>query len=167
MIFVTIGQMLPFDRLIRAVDAWAGERRRGDVFAQIGDGRFEPRHMRWQRKLSPTEFTERVRESEAVVTHAGMGTILTAFDLGRPILIMPRRAELREVTNDHQLATARYFAADGRIAVAFDEAELHARLERLGELKPPAHRPSPETERLIATLRHFIAHGALSAPGDG
>lgn len=159
MIFVTIGQMLPFDRLIRAVDAWAGTTGRGDVLAQIGDGRYEPQHLRWVRKLAPLEFNARVREAEAVITHAGMGTIISALDLGRPLVVMPRRAGLREATNDHQLATAKHWAKDGRIAVAFDETELPALLDRIGELKPASNRATPEAERLIEAIRSFIAKG--------
>ncbi len=159
MIFVTIGQMLPFDRLIRAVDNWAGECGHGDLFAQIGNGTYEPRHMRWARKLTPVEFTAQVRAADVVITHAGMGTILTALDVGRPLVLLPRRAALREATNDHQLATARHFAADGRIAVAFDEAELPAILNRLGELKAADNRTTPEAKRLIAAIRDFIAAG--------
>lgn len=157
MIFVTIGQMLPFDRLIRAVDAWAGERGRSDLFAQIGDGSYEPLHMPWARKLAPAEFNARVKDAEAVITHAGMGTILTALDLGRPLVVMPRRTALREVTNDHQMATARHFAKTGRIAVAFDETQLPAILDSLNELKPADNDTTPEAQRLLAAIRSFIA----------
>ena len=43
-IFVTIGSMFPFDRLIRAMDAWAAAQpeRRVELLAQIGDGGYEP-----------------------------------------------------------------------------------------------------------------------------
>jgi len=157
MIFVTVGQALPFDRLIRAADEWAGRAGRTDVFAQIGDGRYEPRHCRWARKVSPGEFETYAHEAEAIVAHAGMGTIITALELGRPLIVMPRRAALREHTNDHQLATAAYWAKDGRIAVAFDETELPAILDRVGELKAPDNTPTPEAERLLAAIRAFIA----------
>lgn len=159
MIFVTVGQRLPFDRMIRAVDEWVGRTGRGDVFAQIGDGAYEPRHCRWVRKLSPQDFSECAGKAEAIVTHAGMGTIITALEKGRPIVVMPRRAALKEQTNDHQLATARHWAQDGRIAVAFDEAELLAVLDRLDELKPADNRTTPEAERLLAAIRAFIAAG--------
>ena len=36
MIFVTVGTQLAFDRMIKAVDEWAGARGRTDVFAQVG-----------------------------------------------------------------------------------------------------------------------------------
>ena len=41
----------------------------------------------------------------AIVAHAGMGTILTALETGKRLLVMPRRAALGEHRNDHQLAT--------------------------------------------------------------
>jgi UDP-N-acetylglucosamine transferase subunit ALG13 len=104
-----------------------------------------------------------MRAADAIVAHAGMGTILTALELGTPIVVMPRRAALGEHRNDHQLATARRFAEQGSIAVAFDEEQLHARLDVLG---PPAatcarrrigrHAEGP----LIEALRTFIAGGA-------
>ena len=42
MILVTVGTDLPFDRMVRVVDDWAGETGRRDVFAQIGEGGWEP-----------------------------------------------------------------------------------------------------------------------------
>jgi hypothetical protein len=35
-IFVTIGSMFPFDRMIRVMDEWASKNANQDVFAQIG-----------------------------------------------------------------------------------------------------------------------------------
>ena len=45
MIFVTVGTQLPFDRLVRAVDAWAAEHPQVDVFGQIGPASFRPKHF--------------------------------------------------------------------------------------------------------------------------
>ena len=65
-----------------------------------------------------------------------MGTILTALELGKPLLVMPRRAALGEHRNDHQLATVRRFAELGSVEVALDESELALKLDDLA----PAHR---------------------------
>ena len=48
MIFVTIGSMFPFDRLIRVMDGWAAANPGVETLAQIGDGAYEPAHMRWE-----------------------------------------------------------------------------------------------------------------------
>ena len=118
MIFVTVGTQLPFDRLIAAVDAWAGETGVGDVFAQIGPTAYVPRHIEFAQFIPPAECAQRMREADAIVAHAGMGTILNALQLGKPLLVMPRRASLGEHRNEHQSATARRFEELGSVAVA-------------------------------------------------
>jgi UDP-N-acetylglucosamine transferase subunit ALG13 len=133
-IFVTVGTQLAFDRLIAAVDEWACARPEREVFAQTGPTELVPRHIDHRRFITPDECRERMRSASAIVAHAGMGTILSCLELGKPLLVMPRRAALGEHRNDHQLATAERFAAAGRIAVAFDEVELPAKLDELDTL---------------------------------
>lgn len=124
MIFVTIGSMFPFDRLIRAVDAVAGAKSGQDIFAQIGDGAYEPANMPYARMLSRREFGTRVEQATLIVAHAGMGSVITAMEKGKPVVLIPRRKEYGEVTTDHQVATARWLAAKPGIHIAMDEAEL-------------------------------------------
>ena len=93
MIFVTVGAQMPFDRLVRAVDEWAGQSGTRDVFAQIGTTDLRPRHIEWVSFLQPAEFLERVRAARLIIAHAGMGSILTALGLGKQILVMPRRGD--------------------------------------------------------------------------
>ena len=157
MIFVTVGHQMPFDRLVSIVDEWAGERGRIDVFAQIGDTGLRPRHIEHAARISPTEFIRRVGESRCIVGHAGMGTILTALRHERPVLVMPRLATLRETRNEHQLATARRLAGRPGVEVAFDEAALRSRLDRLDELTSADAIPSHANPSLIAAVRAFVA----------
>lgn len=166
MIFVTVGAQMPFDRLCMAVDAWASERGRQDVFAQIGPTSWTPRAMRYERFLEPAAFRRAVSEADAVVAHAGMGSIITALELGKPILVMPRRGELRETRNDHQVATADRFRAQGRIVVAMDEHELPARLDELGAMRASDRIGSRASDQLLAAIRRFIEHPAgRTTPG--
>jgi UDP-N-acetylglucosamine transferase subunit ALG13 len=155
-IFVTVGTQLPFDRLISAVDEWAGAAAGRNVFAQIGPARFEPRHIEHARFISPQTYSERMRAATAVVAHAGMGTILSALELGKPLLIVPRRAELGEHRNDHQLATAHRLADLGRVNVAFDETGLPEKLDELCRLMPQPRISRSASDDLVAGLRAFI-----------
>jgi UDP-N-acetylglucosamine transferase subunit ALG13 len=104
-IFVTVGSSEPFDRLVRAVDEWAGLRGRSDVFAQIGHSDYQPKHIQCSKFLDPSEFRTRFNNAQFVVAHAGMGSIITALEIGKPIVVMPRRAHLGETRSDHQVAT--------------------------------------------------------------
>ena len=156
MIFVTVGTQLAFDRLIAGVDEWAARRPGSQVFAQVGPTELAPRRIKYRDFISPGECRERMLAAKAIVAHAGIGTILGALELGKPLLLMPRLAARGEHRNDHQLATARRFAQLGGIAVAFDETELSAKLDELDRL--PAHAPiSPfASDDLISALRTFI-----------
>lgn len=168
MIFVTVGTQLAFDRMIKAVDVWAGERARTDVFAQIGPAEYHPHHIQWQEFISPAECRAKMMEATAIVAHAGMGTILSALELGKPLLIVPRRADLGEQRNDHQLATARRFTDLGRVVVASDEKELAAKLDELDRMAV-GERISPHASpRLIGAVRGFIQGepvSSLAGPG--
>jgi UDP-N-acetylglucosamine transferase subunit ALG13 len=159
-IFVTVGTQLAFDRLIAAVDGWAAATEAGEVFAQIGPSDYVPRHIEAQAFISPEECRRRMQEADAIVAHAGMGTIISALQLGKPVVVMPRRAAFGEHRNDHQVATARRFGEFGSVLVANDAGELAARLGELdavrlgGRISPYA---SPE---LIAAVSAFITGGA-------
>lgn len=135
-IFVTVGAQMPFDRLVTAMDLWAAAHPHHRVIAQIGASELTPAHLEWRRFLTPGEFERRCDAAEAVVGHAGTGTILAALERGKPIVVMPRRAELRETRNDHQLATAKRFAEIAGVSIAWNERELGRALERLEEARP-------------------------------
>lgn len=107
-VFVTVGSMLPFDRLVAAADAWAAAHPEAQVSAQTGDGAFRPRAMLATPMLSPQDYRSRCAEADVIVSHLGMGTVITAAEVGRPLVALPRRRELGEVTSDHQMATAKW-----------------------------------------------------------
>jgi UDP-N-acetylglucosamine transferase subunit ALG13 len=156
-IFVTVGDQLPFDRLIRTVDDWAAGSGK-KIFAQTGRSDWKPVNVNYKEFLAPEEFKKKILMAELVVAHAGMGTIISTLELGRPILVMPRQSVLGEVRNDHQFATAKRFVALNYVSVALDEAELKARLDNLEDVVRSQKSkisigPSP---LLIQTIRNFI-----------
>jgi UDP-N-acetylglucosamine transferase subunit ALG13 len=161
-IFVSVGTQLAFDRLISAVDGWAATSPDRKVFAQIGPSRFRPNHIDHAQFISPQECVEHMKAAEAVVAHAGIGTILTALELGKPLVVMPRRADFGEHRNDHQLATARRFAALGRVSVAFDESEVATKLDELHQIAARPQISAEAPQDFVAALRAFIAGQPLS-----
>jgi UDP-N-acetylglucosamine transferase subunit ALG13 len=158
-IFVTVGSQEPFDRLIRAVDEWARLRARSDVFAQIASSSSCPQHIKFTHFIEPSEFNRVMQETRLIVAHAGMGSIISALELGKPIVVMPRRADFRETRNDHQVATAERFGAQGRIIVANDEQDLPAKLDHALTLGDSNRIHAQASPRLIATIRAFLEGG--------
>jgi len=150
--------MHPFDRLVRVVDDWAGTSGNRDVFAQVGVGGYQPKHAKWVELLEPDEFREKIVQASIIISHAGMGTILSVMQHGKPILVMPRLAKFGETRNDHQIASARVFRERGSISTVQDELELAEKLNDLGTVTPTTRISSDASDTLLTTIRSFI-HG--------
>jgi len=163
-ILVTVGAQMPFDRLIRAVEGWAMARGRNDLFFQVGEGGYRPAWGRSREMLDSVEFRQLLRECRAVVAHAGTGSILSALEACKPIVVMPRRYDLLETRNDHQFATAERFREMGRVAVAMDESELPALLDRLDEIPVADRIASTASPELLGAVRDFIHRRGEFAP---
>lgn len=163
LIFLSIGTQEPFDRLVRAMDEWCARPDRAQpVFGQIAErhqGDYVPRNFEWVPRLSAVDYAERFARADVIVSHAGMGSIITALHHGKPIVIMPRWARLREHRNDHQLATVRMLGGRPGIHVAEDETKLAPVLDRvLAEIGGPRATPIPALADscFTDTLRAFL-----------
>lgn len=121
--------MLPFDRMIRMMDDWTSQHSGEDVLAQIGGGDYRPQHMRWQRIITPDEYKKVVEASRLIVAHAGTGSVFTASEFQKPIVLIPRRAAQKEHTTDHQLDTAKWLEGKPGIFIAWTEADLPLQIE--------------------------------------
>ena len=158
-ILLTIGTMLPFDRLVRTVDRWVAEHPNEEVFAQIGDqGVYEPEHMRWTRLMAPQEFATLMDRSRLLIAHAGTGSFFLAAEKRCPIVLFPRRASLKEHTTDHQVATARWLGRKPGVYVAMTEDELPAAIaQALARPDAVVDRVAPfAPEPFIARLREAL-----------
>ena len=131
MIFVTVGSQLPLDRLIIAVDTWAGEHKDYPVFAQIGNSNYCPKNIAFCQTIPPETYNKYFAEATLIVAHARTGGIISALELSKPLLIMPRMADKGEHRNDHQLATVKHFSHLANIFAAYNETEIPYWLNKL------------------------------------
>ena len=122
MILVTVGASpFPFDRLLVAVDDLSpGE----PVVVQHGPSTIRPTGAECVEYLPMPELAELVRDARAVVTHAGVGSILLTLANGRRPHVVPRRRDLAEAVDDHQLESARSFSRSGFVTLVEDAADL-------------------------------------------
>jgi UDP-N-acetylglucosamine transferase subunit ALG13 len=133
-ILVSVGTQLPFDRLITAVDQWAGAANRHDVIGQIGPSTYRPRAISAFDFIDHDRFRDLQAQCSLMVSHAGMGSIITALELGKPIILLARDHRRGEHRNGHQIATVRQFAKLPGVYIAQDEQELTALLDRIDTL---------------------------------
>ncbi len=161
MIFVTVGTQLPFDRMIRTIDAWAAENKRTDVFAQIGPAIYRPKQIQFSEFLPSNECRKKIEQASVVIAHAGMGSIITALELGKPIIVMPRLCELGEHRNEHQVSTAKKFLEQGIIHVAMDEKGLLERLLKIDSIECRGKISNQASPQLLSALTDFVQRGKL------
>ncbi|MCC9166160.1 glycosyltransferase [Pontibacter harenae] len=158
MIFVTIGTQEPFDRLIKAIDETVPLLGDVEVIAQVSNTGYLVKNMKTLEFVSPTEFNTYFAKAKLIISHAGMGTILSALVQEKPIIVMPRLAKLGEHRNEHQLATANRFNELGYINVAYDEADLKSKvLAMVNTSLEPLHKIGYHaSDQLISSLQESI-----------
>lgn len=158
MIFATVGTQLPFPRLLLALDTWAALNQSVQVVAQTGRTSAIYGHMRTYPQMDQRRFAQTFEAARVVVAHAGMGTILTALETGKPLILMPRRAHLGEHRNDHQIDTAAEMAGLSNVTVVEDSQSLCTALNRAMALSqvPSGRGAAVAPSQLIEAVRSFI-----------
>jgi len=155
MIFLSVGSQLPFDRLVCSVDEALG---RGvideAVFGQIGDSDYKPVNFEYVSSLDRSVFEEKSRQCSCMISHAGMGVILLALNLGKPLLVMSRLSRRGEAVNDHQVELARRFERDGYLLAASNRDEFAGKVQMLKDFVP--NRKSSEAFRVVERIGRFF-----------
>jgi UDP-N-acetylglucosamine transferase subunit ALG13 len=131
LILVTFGtHPQPFDRALDWVlDAVVDE----ELVVQHGSTPPRPGagpQVEWHELLTYERIVELIRAADAVVGHAGVGTLMTAIELGRTPVAIPRLREHGEHVDDHQLDIAREMSSAGYVIACSREGELAEAIER-------------------------------------
>jgi len=157
MILLTVGTQLPFDRLVKIVDDWAGKNPQVQIFAQIASGRYIPKHMPYIEFLDEQHYMELFEQADVILAHAGMGSVISSLISSKPVIVYPRKASLGEHRNEHQLATSRKLSELKGCYIAYEPYELHSLLDQLDSLKGGIISPHANDD-LLRTIDNFIAH---------
>jgi len=159
MIFVTVGNdFRGFDRLLRKMDQIA-PLIPAELLIQTGYSRYHPKNTKHVDFVSMDKAADYIRNSELVVSHAGIGTIILCKEYRTPILILPRRKAYGEHMNDHQLEIARVLQDKEaeHIYVVYGEDQIEESI-----LKILKHRDSsvlvetPGKTNLLKVIKEFI-----------
>ena len=88
---------------------------------------FSPRPQRARRAVAFMPFDEMVACFEAanvVITHAGVGSVLSAVRAGHTPIVVPRLRRLGEHVDDHQVELTRALAEHRAVTPVWDVREL-------------------------------------------
>jgi len=104
MIFITVGtEKYPFNRIFKIMDDLINERIiNHEVFGQIGTSTYIPKAFAYRRFLSYPELSETIQRSDIVISHAGIGSIITCLNHHKMPILFPRNRQYKEHVDDHQ-----------------------------------------------------------------
>ena len=156
MILVILGtQDKPFVRLLEAVDR---EIKKGvikdKVIVQAGQTEYHSDNMEIFDLLPAPEFEKLIKKANLIITHGGVGTILSGIKNKKKIIAVPRRAEFKEHHNDHQMQIVNEFSKEGYIIELKDLNKLEEAIKNSEKFVPK--RFESNTNNMIKLIENYI-----------
>ena len=100
------------------------------------------------------KFNELMSECNLLITHGGVGSILTGLKNNKKIIACPRLAKYNEHINDHQKQIIEKFNDAGYIMGIEDLDKLEETLKKVSKFKPQKY--ISNTDNFIKVIEDFI-----------
>lgn len=130
-----------------------------EVVVQAGYTKFEPQTQKQVIKLFNTipkkELEKLIEESNFVISHGGVGSMVTANQKGKKVIAVPRYQKYHEHVNDHQVETIEIFAKKGYVMSIKDVQELEKALKDIKDFEPNIYKKQEENN-IIEIIEKFI-----------
>lgn len=156
MILITLGtQDKSFERLLKAVDKEIENGKiKEKVIAQIGTTKYESKNMELFDLIPREKFDDLIEECSLLITHGGVGSILTGVTKGKKVIAAARLSKYGEHVNDHQTQIVEMFAKEKYILELKDFSKLGKLIEKSKSFKPKKF--VSNTQNLIEHLEGYI-----------
>ncbi len=153
LLFATVGATLPFDRLVRMVEAAKKDGLLPEkVILQVGETSVMPGGVEEVHATIPFPQVQAIlRRADIVVCHGGTGSLITALQHGCRVIAVPRLFALGEHYDDHQLEITTAFAERGLLAVVDQDQDFATALAKVRSRPPQMATTDP------AALRHYVS----------
>lgn len=125
-----------------------------EVVVQKGYTKFESSDMQIYDQVPVEKMKELVKQADLVITHGGVGSIITAIEQGKKVIAVPRLKKYKEHVNDHQLDIIKSFNDAGYIIGIQDVSELPKALEEAKKFIPQKY--VQNTGKILQLVSDFI-----------
>ena len=164
MIVVTVGtNEARFDRLLHVFEESPTDE---ELLVQHGPSAIRPPGANCVDYLPYDELAEAICRARVVVTHAGVGSIMTALANGKRPVVVPRLRRFGEAVDDHQLQLGHRLHDAGLVTLVERPEDVRAALDA-AEDDAPVVELGPD-RRLVEELRDYVrthARGRPAGPG--
>lgn len=148
----------PFDRICRWVDDWVATQNDGvRCVMQIGTSS-PPARAKWVTSLPHDEVQALIHRATAVACHGGPATIMDCLGAGLRPIVVPRRHDLGEHVDNHQVRFTRKLAGRGLIELAELQESLAEKLDRATRDPQSMRIPAPNGDtEAVARFRTAVS----------
>lgn len=125
-----------------------------EVVVQAGATKFKSKDMKLFKLMSSKRLNEFIDNASYVITHGGVGSIVTCIKKGKKVIAVPRYSKYGEHVNDHQLQIVQTFDGQGFIKGIKDVSELEEAVKELSNFEPQKF--VSNTQNVINIIDEFI-----------
>ena len=158
MIFVMLGtQNNSFHRLLEEIDKLIENQTiNEEVIVQAGYTKYQPKSekMKIIDFISREELDTLEQEANYIITHGGVGSIITSLEKGKKVIAVPRLHEYGEHVNDHQKEIVEKFHQGGNIIGIQSVQELENAIKKIKDFKPKPY--VENNHKMLEIIEDFI-----------
>jgi len=156
MILVTLGtQDKKFTRLLDAVQKQIDNGNiKDEVIVQAGCTKYESKDMKIFDLIDQEEFKKLISECDLLITHGGVGSILTGLKNNKKVIAAARLSKYKEHMNDHQLQIIEKFTKSGYILELNDFDKLDEVIKKSKKFKPKKYQSN--TDNMVKLISDYI-----------
>lgn len=146
MILVLLGtQNKPFLRLLKKVEKLKKDGIiKDDIKAQIGSTNFKSKYITCFDYVKKDKLLEYIKSASIIITHAGVGTIIECLNENKKVIVVPRKKEYKEHTNNHQVQIAKEFEEKKYVISVYNLSKLDIALSGINDFKPKKYTSNNE-----------------------
>ena len=156
MILVLLGtQNNSFHRLLEEIEKSITDGTiKEEVIVQAGYTKFKSYKMRIIDFVSSEQLEKLQEEANLIITHGGVGSIVTSIEKEKKVIAVPRLHEYEEHVNNHQIEIINRFSEQGCIIGIDKIDDLKSAIQKSKEFEPKKYERN--NKLMIKTIEEFI-----------
>lgn len=127
-----------------------------DVIVQAGYTKYNAKNVNMKiiDFISNKELNEYEEQANYIITHGGVGSIISSLEKGKKIIAVPRLHEYGEHVNNHQIEIIEKFNKNGNIIGIHDVKELEEAIKKIEKFEPKAY--TKNNKKMLKIIEEFI-----------
>lgn len=156
MILVMLGtQNNSFHRLLEEIEKLIKSGKiKEKVIVQAGYTKYQSSNMEIFNLIPQKQLEEYQKEANLIITHGGVGSIISSLKMGKKVIAVPRLHQYGEHVNDHQKQIVENFDEEGYIIGIKDVSELEKAIEKSEKFKPKKYEGN--NKKMLSIIENFI-----------